>query len=101
MTGPVEKGLQQREFAGRKRYGAALAQHFMGDRVDAQRAVVDRRIGTTGLASQQRVDARGELLEVERLDHVIVGAGVEAGDTIRHGVACGQDQYRHAIALLA
>ena len=49
-------------------------------------------------ATQQRADARRELVEIERLDQVIVGAGVEAGDAVGDGVARGHDQHRPRVA---
>ena len=50
------------------------------------------------LPAQQRADARGELVELERLHEVIVGAGVEARDAIGDRVARGQDQHGPRVA---
>ena len=49
-------------------------------------------------AAQQRAQPRAQLLERERLDQVVVGAGVEAVDAVRDGVARGQHQHRRAVA---
>ena len=49
-------------------------------------------------APQERTDARRELGQLERLDHVVVGAGVEPGDAIGDGVARGDDQHRTRVA---
>jgi hypothetical protein len=42
----------------------------------------------------QRPDARHQLAEVEGLDEVVVGAGIEALDAIGRRVARGQHQER-------
>src|SRR5262249_34865381 len=46
-------------------------------------------------AAQQRPDAGEQLVEVERLDHVVVRAGVEPGDAVLDRVARGQHQDRY------
>jgi D-alanyl-D-alanine carboxypeptidase/D-alanyl-D-alanine-endopeptidase (penicillin-binding protein 4) len=45
-------------------------------------------------AAGQRPEARRELFEGERLDEVVVGAGIEPGHPVAHGVARGQHQDR-------
>src|SRR5438093_7492142 len=52
-------------------------------------------------AAHQRSNPREELLDRERFDEVIVGARVEAGDTVRDRVARRQHQYRGRIPALA
>ena len=49
-------------------------------------------------AAQQRADARQHLLEVERLGHIVVGAGVEALHLVAPAVARGEHQHRHGAA---
>ena len=56
--------------------------------------LADRAAG----AAQQRSQPRAELLERERLDQVVVGAGVEALHAVRDGVAGGEHQHRRAVA---
>ena len=53
--------------------------------------VQDRGPGRDGAAGEGP-QAREQLLEVERLDQVVVSARVEPGDSVVHGVACGQHQ---------
>jgi hypothetical protein len=48
-------------------------------------------------AAQQRPDPREQFVERERLGEVVVGAGVEAGDPVRHLGAGGHDQDRGAV----
>ena len=40
------------------------------------------RLGAAGVRRMHGADARVQLVEVERLDQVVVGAGVEARDAI-------------------
>ena len=47
-------------------------------------------------AAQQGAHAGDQLVERERLDQVVVGAGVEAGDAVGDGVARREHQHRHA-----
>ena len=49
-------------------------------------------------ATTQRSQPRRELLVGERLDEIVVGAGVEAADPVAHRVACGEHQDRHVRA---
>ena len=50
-------------------------------------------------AAQDRADAGHELLEAERLGHVVVAAAAEPADLVLGGVARGQEDDRHAGAL--
>ena len=59
------------------------------------------RRGAAGTAAQERADARGELIQVEGLDEVVVGARVESGDAVGHRVARRQDQHRDRQSPLA
>ena len=48
-----------------------------------------------GHPAEHGADAREELLDVERLGHVVVGAGVERGDLVGLAVARGQHHDRN------
>ena len=50
------------------------------------------------MPARKRPDARREFGQLERLDEVVVGAGIEAGDAIGDGVARGQHQHRPGVA---
>ena len=54
----------------------------------------DRRTGRRVRPAQQGVNTRGELVEGERLDDVVVGAGLQPGDPIADLIASRQDQDR-------
>ena len=51
--------------------------------------------GRPGAAS--RAHAREQLVEVERLHQIVVGAAVEAGDAVGHRVARGDDEHRQRL----
>jgi len=40
-----------------------------------------------------------QLLQREGLDEVVVGAGVEAGDAVGHGIARGEHEHRRLVAV--
>ena len=48
-----------------------------------------------------RAEPRQQLLQRERLDHVVVGAGIEPRHAVAEAVAGGQHQDRHAVAVRA
>ena len=63
--------------------------------------MADRRIAAARLTADQRAHARAEFVEIERLDKVVVGAGVEAFDAVGHRVARRHDQHRQRVAARA
>src|SRR6185437_11971484 len=76
----------------------ALAAHDLV-RVDVQGQVSNAKWGRAAWrsAAQQRAHAREQLLALERLDQVVVGAGVEALDARLERIPRGQDQDRHVV----
>ncbi len=66
--------------------------------IERQIAVADGRIAASRLAANQRPHARAEFVEIERLDEVIVCAGVEALHAVGHRIARGDDQHRQRVA---
>ena len=94
------------------RYDAAVVVHHVGEqpvlvrgeldqlavdrdarsfRIEPQRPALEFRLGMAGRAAQLRPDAGQQLLHVEGLRHVVVGARVHAGDLVAPAVARGQD----------
>src|SRR5262249_2259524 len=61
-------------------------------------AAMELALGVTGRATQECADARQNLLEMEGLGDVVVGAGVEALDLVAPAVAGGEDEHRHGPA---
>ena len=49
-------------------------------------------------AAHQRAQARGQLVQVDGLDDVVVGADIEPANAVGHRVASGQHQHRQADA---
>ena len=74
----------------------ALAADFdrLGVEIDDQVAGVDDRLGVALGAADDRVDARDQLVLVERLGHVVVGAEAEALDLVLDAGEAGEDQDR-------
>ena len=62
--------------------------------VEGERAAGDRRTVDGARPPLQCPDPGDQLAEVERLDQVVVGAGVEPLDPIRRGVPRGEHQHR-------
>ena len=76
----------------------ALAPHF--ERVEVVFEVGDvqhARLHALA-ATRQRIEAHLDFLQRERLDQVVVGAGIEAGELVVEGVARGQHQHRRLLA---
>ena len=78
----------------------SLAAHLVRVGVELQVADDERRAAARRPAAQQRAQAGEQLLALERLDEVVVGAGVEALDARLDGVARGQHEDRH-VAVVA
>ena len=51
----------------------------------------DDGVGVAGVAPPHRADAGGEFGEVEGLHQIVVGAGVQAVDAVRHLIECRED----------
>ena len=62
------------------------------DHVEFQIGEVQDLARWRDLSAQQRMDARQQLLEAERLDEVVVRTGFETRDAIAHLVARGQHE---------
>ena len=51
--------------------------------------------------SQQGAQACAELMQVDRLDHVVIGSQIQAADAVGHAVAGGQHQHRRCVLAFA
>ena len=80
---------------------ALAAEDLVGVGVQRQVADRQRRHAARRPAAQQRAQAREQLLALERLDEVVVGAGVEPLDARLERVARGQHQDRDVLAVRA
>src|SRR4029079_8443699 len=66
-------------------------------RVERDRAAFEQRTRPAARAAHERVQAREELFDVERLDEVVVGAVLEAEHLVLPARARGEDQDRAAL----
>ena len=69
--------------------------------VVTQRAVFDHVHRPPGHPPQQGVQASSQLAQVERLEQVVVGAGLQAVHPVGDGIAGGEHQHWQRFALLA
>ena len=67
--------------------------------VDVQVADGEHRRAVAAGPAEQRADPRHQLLHVERLGQVVVGAGIDALDALRQALRAGQHQDRRRDAL--
>ena len=58
----------------------------------------DDRVRVAGVAPRDRADPGGKLGEIERLDEIVVGAGVQPLDPVRDLVERSQDDHRRDVA---
>src|SRR6516225_10771537 len=64
----------------------------LGIEVDHEIAGLDHRLGVALGAAHDRVDARNELVLVERLCHVVIGTDAETPDLVLDAGEAGEDQ---------
>src|SRR5574343_1296159 len=89
----AEQDFEQADFAGRQFERLPIDLGDATDLIVAQRATDDGRRRAGGTPGQ-RPDAGFEFGQLERFDHVVVGAEVEALDAVAGAVERGQDQHR-------
>ena len=98
----VEGTIEQREFTRPQVERLRAALHLARQQVE--REIADRqprRLGGTGGAPDQRLDAREQLGKGERLGQVIVAAGLQAPNAIVHRPPGAEDQDRRRDAARA
>ena len=91
LAGVADEDLEQVELAAGEAELAAAARGDVAARVDDE--VAAPRAGRRPSAPRRRSSAsqpRGQLVDRERLDQVVVGAGLQAGDAVVDLVARGQ-----------
>ncbi len=100
-AGTQHQGFEHRVLARRQRDRHAALRHLAGGRVEGHVADREGRRGAARLAAHDRAHAREQFVELERLDDVVVGAGVESAHAARQGVARRDDDDRRAVAARA
>ena len=103
LAGMAQEHLQQQELGARERQHPLAAPGLVGEAVQAQVLEGERAVLLVILAraAQQRAHARQQLAQRERLDEVVVGAGVEARDAVVDLFAGGEHQHGRPVAALA
>src|SRR3954453_15119388 len=91
-AGLLQQRFQHRKFARRKFPLASLEEHPPARRVEYERAITELALAAAAVAADDRARAGEQLVEVEGLHQVIVGAAVQAGDAIGDRVARGDDE---------
>ena len=86
--------LQHLVFLAGQMHALAVDVDGLGVEVDAQVAGLDDGLGVTLRAAHDGVDAGDQLVLVERLGHVVVGAEAEAAHLVVDAGKPGQDQDR-------
>ena len=86
-------------FTRRERDRMAGTGHAVPGGVDDQRADLHHIPRLPGGAADQRTQPGQQLIEVERLHHIIVGPAVQAAHAIAGGVAGGQHQHGRLLGL--
>jgi hypothetical protein len=95
----AEQQLEQEVLGARQLEAAAGAVDLVRDRVEGEVGVRQRLVRVGVGSSEERAHAGEELFEGERLDEVVVGARVEAGDAVADRVAGGEHEDRGAVAV--
>jgi D-alanyl-D-alanine carboxypeptidase/D-alanyl-D-alanine-endopeptidase (penicillin-binding protein 4) len=94
----AQQVLEQRPLAHRQLQRLAGQEAAARAEVHLERPVGDRLQLLRPAAADQRVGARHQLVQVEGLEQVVVGAQVQPVHAVLHRVARGQDQHRHVLA---
>ncbi len=86
--------LQHLVFLAGEVHARAVHLDGLGVEIDHEIAGLDDRLGVALGAAHDGVDARDQLVLVERLGHVVVGAEAEAADLVLDAGEPGEDQDR-------
>ena len=90
--------LQQLVFVGGEFDRLPLIGDLLGFGIDKDIAILQYRLRLPLAATNQGAQAGVELLQGEGLDHVVVGAGIEADHPIVQRIAGGEDQHRQFVS---
>ena len=86
--------LQHLVFLAGQMHARGVHLHRLGVEIDDEVAGLDHRLGMALGAAHDRVDAGDQLVLVERLGHVVVGAEAETLHLVLDAGEAGQDQDR-------
>ena len=100
-AGVQHEFLQQVELLCLKVHRTSIEHDLACRSIEMKRADGEDRRRLAAGASDQRAQSRGQLVEIDGLDDIIVSAGVESLDAVIDGIAGGQNQHRRAQSLSA
>ncbi len=89
--------MQQMKLAGRQRHVVPVQADVACGRIERHTAMEDHRIGPSAPPAQKRADACAQFVQIEGLDEIVIGPGIEPGDARGRRIACAQDENRHVV----
>src|SRR6185369_4643577 len=98
---PLHQGEQGAIFMNAEAHGLARTGDDASRRIDRDVPVMKHRRHAARRAPQNSPQAREELIDLERLDDVVVRAGIEAVDAIAELIPCGDDEGRRWVIAAA
>ena len=93
-----DEHLEHRELLAGQRDVAAVAVDLAAERIEPQARDLEHRRPAVGAPAVERSETQHELLELERLREVVVGAEPEPGGLVVEPVGGGEHEDRHAAA---
>src|SRR5690606_16344440 len=90
--GFVEQGAQQGQFAPGQADWLAIQSDMAGRRTEAESSTFKAAGFVTGQASCQHMQTRQPLVQVKRLDDVVIASAQRTLDPVMQRIAGGQDQ---------
>ena len=82
-AGALHEGVQQGEFAvGQAHGGSPLAAGLVRGRVQGEQGAAEDGRGLAALAAQHGAHAGQQFADLEGLEDVVIGAGVQSGDAV-------------------
>ena len=102
LSGAAHEKLEELELARRELDLAPAAGHPPGDQIELEILDLEARgFAARGAPAQQRLDARQELGERERLGEIVIAPRLEPADAVVDAAEGGQHQHRSLDAPLA
>lgn len=96
VSGALEQELHESKLPGRQSDVATITGNPVRGRIQHHAEMLDLRGGSARFAAQERPDPRGQLIEVEGLDQIVVGSRVESLHPVGDCVPGRDDEYRQS-----
>src|SRR5262249_750497 len=94
----LQQQLQQGELLGGQVDLAAVTYDCVGRRSELHAKVLDPRLGPPRLAAQQGTNPGCQLVQIERLDQIVVRTGIQSLNAVRDGIARSNDENGQILA---